>query len=337
MPHMPCLLAFLTFFACSISHASEATMFEYADTYCFGRFLVNVPREAVLDGQWHDYYAEPFKIGRGKEEFHAKVKAMLEKRKNITHEYEDHYERSEYPDNSNNQIIVSKHKSIMGDMSYALDVFALRKLGYYFYFTAEARSERQIERAVRNYRDIILPALRYRPDYEIPKEPGFCFGSGFIAGEGTPGWAEEADLAFHLKDNPDVKISIGSMVYRRPEPSLIEKSKGDEKGIHWDKEGKRTVNGLDGEEVLLSGRVEDETGIGHGYVWETPGEPKNPLKPGIRLEILTGITPANVLNTASSLPTPQVRALYEAIVKTIRLRPTTEAQAATGQPEEETK
>jgi hypothetical protein len=65
---------------CTSSIAEEVLSGE-TKTYCFARFLVDVPREVVLTGRRGKYYAKEFETGRGAEEFKIIIASMLEKRK----------------------------------------------------------------------------------------------------------------------------------------------------------------------------------------------------------------------------------------------------------------
>ena len=303
---------------------AEVHMFEHTKTYCFGRFLVKIPTEAKLENQWNEYYAKRIDIGRGKEEFQEKVKEMLEKRKNKTGKRGFKYVRSEYPEGGNDQIIIGK-ADLYGEDGYSMDVFAWRKGGYYFYFTDAGPYDAEwIEKNVAVYRDIALPNLRYRPDYDIPKEPGFCFKDGFIAGESKQGWSEESGLYFKLKDYPDVQIRVSSMVFFASEPGIVERFKAGEKESWWrvDSVKEREAAGTQGGEMLVYGTNPENGNTMHFYRFETFGELKNPLRPGIILEILTG-EPVNGEDRSSSLTTPQVRALYETILNSIQFRPVT--------------
>ncbi|MDR0633965.1 MAG: hypothetical protein LBF91_03195, partial [Azoarcus sp.] len=98
--------------------------------------------------------------------------------------------------------------------------------------------------------------------------------------------------------------------------------------------GALTVNGLPGEESLAYFPSDDIPGIAHRFSWATAGEPKNPLKPFIRLDVITGRESYHLVTDRSGategvygalgpspLETRQVVELYEAIVKTIRPRP----------------
>jgi hypothetical protein len=56
------------------------------------------------------------------------------------------------------------------------------------------------------------------------------------------------------------------------------------------------------------------------FIWDTTGEIGNPLKPGLHLEVETALE-VDGAETPSSLTTEQAVALYEAVVKSIRMRP----------------
>jgi hypothetical protein len=243
-------------------------------------------------------------------------------RKNETSEGSLRYVRSEYPEKEDKQIIVNKMKLIDGKELTGIDVFSLVRGGYYFYFTIDGRSQEGIERYIKDYKETILPALRYRSNDEIPKEPGFCFENGFIANEHPEGGAERAILLFTLKDYPDVRITISSEVYFAPETPLIE---GYRERIPKPLDGedsvkKREVNGMEGDELLLSETMDGLTK--YYYQWDSLGEVKNPLKPGISLEIETSMSVDGEPPVSTALTKEQVRALYETILKSIRLRPT---------------
>jgi hypothetical protein len=319
----------LALLACSpqsgntLDNAVETKMFEHTNTYCFGRFLVDIPREAALEGQSNEFYTKRIETALGKEEFYEEVKKILNKRKNETGKRGFKFLRNEYPEGGDIQIIVSK-ADLYGDIVYAIDVFALRKLGYYFYFTIEGYNENQIERIVDNWRKI-LPTLRYRPEYEIPREPGFCFENGFIAMESRQSWNEASSLYFILNEYPDVTIRISSDIMLVSEEPLIKRL--DESSFEpWmRKESMRTRevnNNLKGSEVLLYGKKDGN--LTHYFQFESFGEVKNPLKPTITMEVQTG-GPIDGKMVSTALTNEQVRALYEKVLNSIRPRPTGDA------------
>ncbi|MDW5416658.1 T6SS immunity protein Tli4 family protein [Iodobacter sp. CM08] len=186
--------------------------------------------------------------------------------------------------------------------------------------------DKRINEIIDQYKTLINQT-RYRAEKEIPKEPGFCFENGFVANDGKISQAEEASLYFVLKNNPYVKIRISSDVYFKQHKPLLERT--DETGIRIKfaskiktfKRGNREVSTLKGEEILDRFPSDDEAGVAHSFVWETLGEVGNPLKASIHLEVNTGEGGGGQL-FPSTLTDQEVMALYETIVKSIRIRPT---------------
>jgi hypothetical protein len=139
-------------------------------------------------------------------------------------------------------------------------------------------------------------------------------------------------VRFKLKNNPDVIFEISSDVIFVPFPSLLERtSKANLLQRFFGKlkiifSGKRVITGMPGEEIAATLPAEDKSGPVHTFSWETLGELRNPLKPNIQFDIESGYDASGSGGAiASSLDTKQLRQLYEAIVKTIRLRPVGEA------------
>jgi len=305
-------------------------MFDKTQTYCFGRYLVDIPIGAVQKGQGNTYYATRINSGKGIPDFTTRVNAALTKRKNEPGKHGFKYVKSEFPEGGDKQIIVAK-ADLWGTSAYSLDAFvkiASQKVGsgHFYYLSGEGFSAKSLDSTIADYRDI-LATIRYRTPRGIPSEPGFCLENGFIANDGTHPQAEVASLAFRLTDNQDVRIRIESEVRFKPWPSLLTKQKqanlqGRFPGmIKTIKSGQLTVNGLVGEESLMSYPSDDKVGEAHNFTWETLGEEGRTLKPDILLEITSGEGIAGVTGQ-SSISTKQILALYEVIVKSIRLRPT---------------
>jgi hypothetical protein len=264
--------------------------------------------------------------GFGYPKFRALIEETLEKRKkaeDILYEYV----RSEYPEDSDRQIIVSKREA-WGHIAYAADAFILNPkdkpgLGYFFFLSGKAYGIEYFDEILARYRTV-LSNVRYRREEEFPAEPGFCFKDGFVANDGKTSQVEDADLHFHLKDYPDVSIILYTGVLFVEEKPLLERGSEAVKNLMAGKvkfisEKNRKINGMAGQESLISAPVDNGPGEAHFFKWETLGELNNPLKPNISLEIETG---KRNNGAASSLTTAQAVALYEAILKSIRIRPT---------------
>ncbi|WP_293935246.1 T6SS immunity protein Tli4 family protein [Iodobacter sp.] len=308
------------------TYAVEPTMFENTKTYCFGRYLVDVPVAAELKNYGNSYIATKIDILKANsvkfEEMAAEAESKL---KGKTQKEDAKLVEVKYPNSKENRIIVSVLTAFGSDI-YGIDTFKYAGNGYVFKTSGETFSSKLIEKTKIKY-DTYLNKVRYRNEKEIPSEPGFCFENGFVANDGKTSQAEEANLYLVLKNNPYVKIRISSDVYFKQHKPLLERT--DETGIRIKfaskiktfKRGNREVNTLKGEEILDRFPSDDEAGVAHSFVWETLGEVGNPLKASIHLEVNTGEGGGGQL-FPSTLTDQEVMALYETIVKSIRIRPT---------------
>ncbi|MDN0084584.1 T6SS immunity protein Tli4 family protein [Crenobacter sp. SG2305] len=304
-------------------------MFDKMKTYCFGRYLVDVPYEAEIKGQGNTYLSTTIKSERGSE---LLLRQKIEKR---TRELKEGKSASEYFQynreikQSDLSYLLLGYQEAYGSPMYSIDSFKQDR-GWIFTTSKGPYDDKKIDSIIARFNDY-LKNVRYRSDREMPTEAGFCFENGFIANDGKTSQAEIASLAFRMKNNQDVRIRIESTVTSKPWPSLLERlkaSKLEERfpgKIKIVREGNLTVNGMPGEESLAHFPSDDKTGEAHDFTWETLGDVGNPLKPDIQLAITSGEGVAGVTGV-SSMSTKQIQALYEAIVKTIRLRPTTEAR-----------
>ncbi|AMC36614.1 hypothetical protein VN23_19470 [Janthinobacterium sp. B9-8] len=300
-------------------------MFEKTKTYCFGRYLVDVPNEAELASEGNSYKELKIQSKKTSSEIFEKIikeqEELLKNEKNVR-SYK--YVETRFAGNKNQRMIVSS-RFAFNDKAFGIDTYKKVTNGYSFITSDRSFDDVRIKEILAGYEQY-LNQVRYRSQSEIPKEPGFCFENGFVANDGKAQQAEAASLYFVLKNHPYVKIRISSDVYFKKYKTLLERM--DESGVKKQflnkiktvKQGPREVNSLKGEESLDVFPSDDETGVAHAFVWETLGEVGNPLLPSIHLEVNTGEAGAGQ-HFPATLSNREAMALYEAIVKTIRIRP----------------
>lgn len=319
---LPCLL--LTGLALD-AYASEPNMFDHMKTYCFGRYLVDIPVQAKLINAGNKYGNAAIEARRlSLEEFNALVDKRISGLKAKDPALGIYRYDSEIKLAERARILLSKEEAF-GSLLHRIDSFKLDN-GIAFLVVDDPYEADEIGEAIERQKQY-LSNVRHRQPDEIPREPGFCFGEGFVANDGNSRQAERATLAFEMDNNRDVWIDLSSDVYFRQEKSLL--ARFSESNIKERFPGKiqeisvkpRAINGMDGEELLAAFPSTDETGLTQDFTWETLGSVGDPLHPGIHLNITTGRGVAG-RRAPSSMTTSQVRELYEAIVKTIRLRPT---------------
>jgi hypothetical protein len=315
----------------------ETTMDGRMKTWCFGRYLVDMPIEARLTGGDNEYLGTEIKTERmAREAFRERVEKRIERIKagygDDANPSRDGRELDKRIDVGEDGVILVSHEPVFDDTHYYLDTFKFDK--EWVFMTSKplltASSLQQTNRSVDRFTKFVQ-TVRYRPEYEIPRDPGICLVYGFIANDENMEVTEDAILQFELKDNPDVVINIESSANIRDlQPSLLERMSSGQKlimkfkGLKTLRSGKRRINGIPGEEWLIQGLSNDKLSSAHIFQWEAQGEVDNPDKPSLQLRIESGQGVLGVTGV-STMETPELLKIYEAIVKTIRLRPTGDA------------
>jgi hypothetical protein len=322
----------------SALNAMETTMDGRMKTWCFGRYLVDMPMEARRIGGYNQYLGTRVETERmTREAFRERVEKRIERIRagyaDDAKSRRDHRVLDKRIDVGEDGVILVGHKPVFDDTHYYLDTFKFDK-EWVFMTSKPFYSTGGRDTGISDFTKFVQ-TVRYRPEYEIPRDPGICLVNGFIANDEDMEVTEDASLLFELKDNPDVVINIESSAnIRNLQPSLLERvSSGQKliqrfKGLKTIRSGKRRINGIPGEEWLIQGPSDDETGTAHMFQWEAQGEVDNPDKPFLHFCIESGQGVFGVTGV-STMETPELLKIYEAIVKTIRLRPTGDAAGPT--------
>jgi hypothetical protein len=302
-------------------------MYENMKTYCFGRYLVDIPVKAELVKGYNKYLGSEVKYKKMEwKEFQEILDKRITKLKSGNAKDDAELEK-EIKIDEYSTVLISR-EDVFGDMQYHIDAFKFYR-GHSFMISKDLYSEKSRDIGINNFTKFVR-AVRYRREREIPTEPGICLENGFIANGENAGIWEQAGLRFKLKDNPDVIVHVGSSAnIGRLQPSLLERINAGQnfiksfKGLKTVRSGKREVNGIPGEEILWQGRSDDKTGPAHAFQWEAQGEVDNPNKPSLHLTLETGQGVFGVTGV-SSMQTPELVRIFDAIVKTIRVHPVEE-------------
>jgi hypothetical protein len=179
-------------------------------------------------------------------------------------------------------------------------------------------------------------SLRLRDDDEVPTEPGYCIEKGFIA-DSLYGNQEMVSVGLHFPSFPDVTFSISSNkdAYgdyppeefektERAELSLlarIKKAQHDQGALYPSKkvlrEGKRDVQHWHGEESLI--KRKDGS---HDFEWALVGKPKDVANPSeFNAQMFTKVE-HNTVGAArsASLIDDEAVALWDKLLSGLRFR-----------------
>lgn len=301
-------------------------------TLCFGRFLIDLPEGVHIKemGQqstfkYGEIHSEPFLDGE--EEFKRKM-ALRESDaragKNKRNYIFDKVINTLIP---NTRIFITRDDDVFGQKFFRLEMYHWVD-GILFSFAGGPYDEDHIGRAAHGIETAIVARLRRRALDEIPTEPGFCIKDGFIADDGRPYHGEEARMQVNFQEWPDVWVSVFSQtVPKAGDESLLTRidkvpeTPLEKAYIRTLRRGKREVNGFKGEELLDLLPTPDAIKQ-HYFHWEALGNVKDIFVPLLDLELETATRPMKGPRPRSSLTNDQAIKLYDTILNTVRLRPT---------------
>ncbi|MES2118288.1 MAG: T6SS immunity protein Tli4 family protein [Pseudomonadota bacterium] len=301
-------------------------------TLCFGRFLIDLPEGAHIKemGQqssflYGDIYSEPFEGGA--EGFKNKM-ALREADARAGKNQKNHKFDKVIPTSiPNTRIIITRDDNVFGRVFFQLEMYHWAD-GILFSMNEGPYDRNNIGPAAHEIETAIVARLRRRARDEIPTEPGFCIKDGFIADDGRTEHFEEAHMQINFLEWPDVWVSVFSQtvpkagdeslltrVYKVPETPL------ERAYIRTLRRGKREVNGFKGEELLDLLPTPDAIKQ-HYFHWEALGNVKDIFVPLLDLDLETATRPMKGPRPRPSLSDDQAIKLYDTILSTVRLRPT---------------
>ena len=175
----------------------------------------------------------------------------------------------------------------------------------------------------------LLEKLRGRPKEEIPTEPGLCFAGGFLPGKVADD--QYASGGFTLKNHRDVGFDVAADTGSQGNTSLLQRTDSLELRAFLKaadgrviRKGVVDLSGLRAEEWLSEGR---RPGDGRGNVFslkvnETTSRPASPY---LSLDMTTGgqleVQGKFVNLDTGSITTGEAVALWDAVSRTVRIRP----------------
>ena len=108
----------------------------------------------------------------------------------------------------------------------------------------------------KKFRQEILSGLKTRQEFEVPNKHGICLIGGFIADDGKKPFEVHSTVEFAKQHDMSLEIMHGD-VLKAGEPTLLQRKVNLGKGAmvkaltRTIRQGKRTINGMSGEEKLV--------------------------------------------------------------------------------------
>ena len=123
----------------------------------------------------------------------------------------------------------------------------------------------------KKFRQEILNGLKTRQEFEVPNKHGICLIGGFIADDGKKPFEVHSTVEFDKQHDMSLEIMHGD-VLEAGEATLLQRKVDPEKGLlvkaltRTIRQGKRTINGMSGEEKLVKWG-----GNKYMFFWERDG------------------------------------------------------------------
>ncbi|WP_296945702.1 T6SS immunity protein Tli4 family protein [uncultured Massilia sp.] len=189
--------------------------------------------------------------------------------------------------------------------------------------------------------EAMMARLRLRAADEIPPDAGFCIWRAIFVEPLPVSKAEHVALHVGLPAHPDVALTFASMPGGGTTPDLLQRIADIDADASADellrvtklRIGKRSINGLPGDEVLERMR-ELNFATTYAFMWETQGVAGDPVKPFLSLELQGGMSPRSGGKPVdTSLHEDAVLALWDRISSSIRVRPSGPPSVPPSEPE----
>ena len=135
----------------------------------------------------------------------------------------------------------------------------------------KAQEKEAINTIEKKFRQEILSGLKTRQEFEVPNRHGICLIGGFIADDGKKTFEVHSTVEFAKQHDMSLEIMHGD-VLKAGEATLLQRKVDPEKGLlvkaltRTIRQGKRTINGMSGEEKLVKWG-----GNKYMFFWERDG------------------------------------------------------------------
>jgi len=312
-------------------------MTEKMKTVCVGRYLIDVPVESEIS--FSGTMLDGFDVVTDKENetsFQTRVEAREAELKASRADADSNSEGGletardlDVPGMVGRAFIYGRSRGYLmeGERRVNLESVSVEVLAHMNGLSI-ALSAKSTEEASTREAEALLARVRIRGEEEVPALPGFCVpGALFV--EPLPAHRNE-HIVMHvgLAEHPDLSVTLASLAGTRPGPSLLTRVAQADATTSADillrmtrlREGKRSINGVDGEELLLRAREFNFTTT-YGFNWEASGRPDDPTLPLLSLELRTGISERSGGKPVdTSLHEDALLKLWNTIASSIRIR-----------------
>jgi Tle cognate immunity protein 4 C-terminal domain len=312
-------------------------------TVCIGRHLVDVPiaftpmsipwanntfMPAGVDPQQAaQMSAEIVATGSTKEKFISDVEKILAANR-LERPYQNKFPLLDHTEKlSENEVLIRLWDTELGkDGGYRMT--EIHKLSENIHFLTRAKSYKN---DYPNREKSLIEFTRNASAYDASKsnQKGYCLGPLIIDGKYE---SENTGFAFRSKQHPDMLLSFDMGTYSRDSETTLLQRASDPKnllsifGVGYStlRKGALQVAGMKAEEVLVNFSGKDREGnthLEHKLMMETYRPNPSASQPTLEARLITGQQGLDGQRHTSSLTDAEVTAVWDAVLKSIRLRP----------------
>ncbi|MGY8526892.1 T6SS immunity protein Tli4 family protein [Paracidovorax citrulli] len=297
-------------------------------THCIGRYLVELPPSARVQGQYKIWGNEiRYLPGETPGTFQALVDkrvAELEATSREGHRGNMLFDRMVHGDKGSTSILswADPHsKAVLLRKSYFVATSPWRL------FTGSGEVTVDRTEIARKNADRIANRIRSRDSGEIPAEPGFCIEGGLIAGRDYQD--ESFRLGIELPEHPNAQIFINARTGReqnrlldRTGGFLVSLARGLLPGLKVLRKGERAVGPIQAQEFATAASAEGQRV--YAFAWEAQGKDESLANQNItvRLQVLEqSVVSEKTPYQPAFKSDEEALQLWDNIIESVRLRP----------------
>ena len=325
---------------CSTAFSGEPTitnpLLSNPSQWCIGRFVFDRPARSEISNQRYEYDGDKLQTqyNVSPETYQAKIAAR---------EHELRSKRRIDPGNRNkagshpwlekafsptkeSRVFVYQDAETEGvELPFDSEGYVY-ETGTLFHTVGQIGST-AINKAESIYSDTVR-RIKARDNWVIPTESGFCFDGGIVTGSSTT--TEEVSQSFALMPGRPALLVIqmrDSVEVDQKEPLSKTlprlRAQLDRQAGHYRilREGKRTVAGINAEEVLFE--LKDGEITSYRFYLLAPGDPSTLAKPHTAIQLLLGASSPHLTPAQATSPVDAAGALqvWDTLLNSLRLRP----------------
>ena len=339
MKHFAVVL-YVSLFA-MVCNAKEPLMSD-TKTYCVGRFLVDIPADAQINGQAYEYLLGQVTSDTSAADEQHFAQLMEKREADLkSGKRKDGYMLTAVRTPSPSIRVFELSQNLLMGPSLALEAYRWDR-GRVFSVSQKGFDAKKYPNILSRLQADFLPNLHARNAEDIPSRPGFCLNDGFVASDGSAHQNEDAGISFKFAKWPGVLVSIRTMTIAKVgEPTLLQRADSGSvpeafanvvNRIRVLRRGHRSINGRDGEELLETVPAEGGYHL-HQFRWEAQGTAVgDALKPTLIVEFESGMTSVNGDPARPKLTDDQAIAVFDAVANSLRIRPVGEVKTSDADP-----